>query len=166
MTFHRRSVLQQSAGFVGWLLVTFAAAWVGSMASVQAQSFYLALDRPSWAPSADVFGPVWSVLYVLMAVAVWLVWRVCSLRDGRTAFGLYLSQLVLNALWSWVFFVWHQGAGALATIVVLWALIAATMAAFARVRHLAAWLLLPYLAWVSFAAALTLSVWLRNPALL
>ena len=149
---------------LGWLLLVAAAGALGAIASLDAPAFYAQLNKPAWAPPAGVFGPVWTVLYVLMAVAAWLVWK--SPGPRAVALGLFVVQLAANALWSWLFFAWHRGALAFIDIVALLALIAATMVAFARVRRLAAWLLLPYLAWVSFATALSYSVWQRNPHLL
>jgi tryptophan-rich sensory protein len=105
---------------------------------------------------------VWTVLYAFMGVAAWLVWR----RRAYGPIALFVVQLALNALWTWLFFAWRQGAASFVAIVVLWLLIAATMAAFWRVRRAAAALLAPYLAWVGFAAALTYAVWQRNPGLL
>lgn len=148
------------------LAVTFLAAAAGGLASVDAAAFYSQLARPDWAPPGWLFGPVWSVLYVLMAVAAWLVWRAAGLARARTPLALFVAQLAANALWSWLFFAWRLGALAFAEVLVLWALVAATIAAFWRVRSLAALLLVPYLAWVTFAAALTYSVWRRNPQLL
>lgn len=149
-----------------WILLCAAAGAIGGIASANAPEFYAALDKPSWAPPPGVFGPVWSVLYLLMAVSAWLVWRERGWARARGALGLFVLQLALNTIWSWLFFAWHRGALAFIDIVALLALIAATMVAFARVRRLAAWLLLPYLAWVSFATALSYSVWQRNPHLL
>lgn len=158
---------KQFLGLVGWFIVSFAAAVVGAVASIQAASFYGQLVQPSWAPPSSVFGPAWSVLYALMAIAVWLVWRSGGRgRAYRTALSLFVVQLALNALWSWLFFAWHQGAWAFADIVVLWILIAATLIAFWRVRPLAGALLIPYLLWVSFALALNYSVWQLNPQIL
>ena len=156
--------LSQLAGLLGWLLVAFAAGGVGAIASVDAASFYAQLSRPSWAPPAWVFGPVWSTLYALMGIAAWLVWR--SPGSTRLALGLFCAQLAANALWSWLFFAWHQGALAVVEVFVLVALIAATVAVFWRTSPLAAMLLLPYLAWVSFASVLTWAVWKGNPGLL
>jgi benzodiazapine receptor len=102
----------------------------------------------------------------MMAVAAWLVWRERGWARARVALGLFVLQLALNALWSWLFFGWHRGALAFADIVVLLALIVATVVSFAQIRTAAAWLLAPYLAWVSFATALCFSVWQRNPQLL
>jgi tryptophan-rich sensory protein len=160
------SLKRQSLGLAGWLAATFAAGGVGAMASARAASFYGQLAQPVWAPPAWLFGPVWSVLYVLMAVAAWRVWRQHGFSGAATALRLYAVQLVANALWTWLFFVLHLGALSLAEIVVLWLLIAATIAAFWPLQRLAALLLLPYLVWVSFASALTLSLWRLNPAVL
>jgi tryptophan-rich sensory protein len=113
-----------------------------------------------------LFGPVWTVLYLLMAIAAWLVWRERSFDETRVALSLYMVQLVANALWTWLFFAWRQGAAAFGEVLVLWLLVAATALFFWRIRPIAAALLVPYLAWVTFAAALTFAVWQRNPALL
>lgn len=149
-----------------WVALCATAGAIGAIASANAPEFYAALAKPSWAPPAGVFGPVWTLLYMAMAVAAWLVWRERGWARARGALGLFVLQLALNALWSWLFFGWHLGALAFADILVLLLLIVATMAAFARIRRLAAWLLVPYLAWVIFAAALNYSVWQRNPQLL
>ena len=147
----------------GWIALSLAAGAVGAVASVDAREFYAALERPAWAPPGWLFGPVWTALYVLMGIAAWLVWRAPPTPSRRTGLVLFVLQLVLNALWSWIFFRWRSGAGSFADIVVLWALIVAVIVCFARVRPLAAWLLAPYLGWVTFAMALTWSVWQRNP---
>jgi len=162
----RFPVSQQMAGLAGWIAVTAVAATVGTIASVDAGAFYAQLQRPTWAPPASWFGPVWTTLFVLMAIAAWRVWRVDGFAPARRALTLYLVQLGLNALWSWLFFGWHRGALAMLDIVVLWLAIVATMRSFARRDGLAAWLLAPYLAWVSFAAALNFAVWRMNPQLL
>ena len=156
----------QIIGLAGWLVASFFAAAIGAVASIQASSFYLQLARPEWAPPAGVFGPVWTVLYVLMAIAAWLVWRVGGLRFARTALTLFLVQLAVNALWSWLFFGWHWGGLAFVDIGLLWVLIIATLIAFWRIRPLAGALLIPYLLWVSFALALNYSVWQLNPQVL
>lgn len=162
----RNSTRSQLIGLVGWLALTFVAAAAGAIASRDAPVFYAQLAKPDWAPPAWLFGPVWSVLYLLMGVAAWLVWRARPSPGVDGALGLYLVQLVLNALWSWLFFGWRQGALAMVDVVLLLALVAVTAAAFLRIRPLAAGLLLPYLAWVGFASALTWAVWQRNPGLL
>ena len=152
--------------FLGWLIVAFIAAAVGGIASMDAASFYAALARPAWAPPASVFGPVWTVLYALMGVASWLVWRESGAMLRKPALGVYVVQLIANALWSWLFFYWKSGALAFAEVLLLLALIVLTVAMFWRVRRLAALLLLPYLAWVAFASALTWSVWRANEGVL
>ena len=156
----------QIVGLVGWLIVSFIAAAIGGAASVQAGPLYSQLVRPDWAPPPSIFGPVWTVLYALMGIAAWLVWRVGGFRAARSALTLFLLQLALNALWSWLFFGWHRGALAFAEILLLWGLIVATLIAFWRIRPLAGALLIPYLLWVSFAAALNYSVWQLNPRIL
>jgi len=153
-------------GLIGWLVVTFAAAAIGSIASLRAPEFYAQLSRPSWSPPAAVFGPVWTFLYLLMAIAAWLVWRERGLAGARNALTLFIVQLVANALWSWLFFGWRLGTLAAIEVVVLVGLVAATLLAFWRIRPLAGALLLPYLAWVTFATTLTISVVRRNPDLL
>ncbi|MEO7938036.1 MAG: TspO/MBR family protein [Burkholderiaceae bacterium] len=160
------SPLRQAIGLAGWLLLCFAAAGLGGLASVQAGSFYLDLARPGWAPPAWLFGPVWSVLYLLMGVAAWLVWRQKRRVSTRAALTVFVVQLVANALWTWLFFAWHLGALAFAEVLLLWILILTTLLLFRSVNRLAAALLLPYLAWVSFAAALNFSLWQLNPAVL
>jgi tryptophan-rich sensory protein len=157
------STKRQIVGLVGWLAIVFAAAAIGAAASVQAGPFYSSLIRPSWAPPSSVFGPVWTALYALMGLAAWLVWRQGGLCAAWSALSLFLVQLAANALWSWLFFRWHRGSLAFADIVLLWVLILATIISFWRIKHLAGALLLPYLLWVSFAAALNFSVWRLNP---
>ena len=154
------------AGLSGWVLVTFLAAALGARASVSAASFYATLALPAWAPPASLFGPVWTLLYALMALAAYLVWRERGWRAAAPALLLYLTQLGINTLWSWLFFGWKQGALAFADILLLLVLIVATVVAFHRVRPAAAWLLLPYLAWVAFASALNFAVWQANPGVL
>jgi tryptophan-rich sensory protein len=149
-------------GLIGWLLVSLAAGAAGALATRHAREFYAGLVKPSWAPPGWLFGPVWTTLYVLMGIAAWLVWRRAGWAGAAVALSLFLGQLVCNALWSWFFFTWRRGALAFADIVVLVVLIVATLVAFARVHRGAAALLVPYLAWVSFATALTLSVWRAN----
>jgi len=158
---------QQILGFIGWILISFVAAGIGAIASIHAKTFYSEqLILPQWAPPANIFGPVWTVLYTLMGISAWLVWRSGGFRSNKAALALFVSQLAINALWSWLFFAWHRGALALADILVLWLLIAAVIVAFWRIRPLAGALLVPYLLWVSFATALNYSVWQLNPAVL
>lgn len=158
----RRSIL----GLLAWLALLAAAAMLGSLASLEAPAFYRMLTRPDWAPPAWLFGPAWTLLYAMMAVAAWLVWREGAAQAVSTALTLFMVQLGLNVLWSWLFFAWRLGAWSVVEIALLWCSIVATIFAFWRVRPLAAALLLPYLAWVKFAAALNFTVWRLNPSLL
>jgi tryptophan-rich sensory protein len=141
-----------------------AAAALGGLGSRDAPAFYAQLALPAFAPPAGVFGPVWSVLYAMMGVAAWLVAR--EPGNHKRALTLFTAQLAVNVLWSWLFFAWKTGAGAVADILLLDALVLATIAAFWRVRRLAAILLLPYLAWILFATALCIACWRMNPGLL
>lgn len=151
------------SGLAVWLAITLLAAAVARAASLDAGAFYAQLVRPEWAPPAWLFAPVWAMLYVLMAVAAWLAWAVAGFRGARGALSLFVIQLALNALWSWLFFGWHRGALAFTDIVILWVMIVATVIAFWRVRPAAGALLVPYLLWVSFAGVLSYTVWQLNP---
>jgi len=161
-----KSVPVQILGLAGWLLASFTGAAIGGIATLDAGSFYRQLARPGWAPPGWIFGPVWSVLYLLLGIAVWLVWRERGFAGARVALSLFLWQLAVNSLWSWLFFAWNLGALAFGETLLLWALVFATLVSFWRVRPLAGMLLVPYLGWVSFAAVLTYAVWQRNPGLL
>jgi len=146
-------------GLLGFGAVVAAVAVVGSLAVGGGGREYAQLDRPAWAPPAWVFAPVWTVLYAAIAVAGWLVWRRVGLGAPLVP---YAVQLVLNALWTPLFF----GAGAYGPaaveIVLLWLAIGATVVVFHRVHPVAAWLLVPYGAWVTYAAALTIAIWWRT----
>jgi tryptophan-rich sensory protein len=160
------SRLQQFSGFLGWLTLSFLTATLGSIASVQARSFYADLIQPAWAPPGWLFGPIWTLLYLMMAIAAWLVWRRDGFSSARFALIFFVVQLAVNALWSWLFFAWHLGGAAFADILVLIVLIAATMLLFWRHSRIATLLLAPYFFWVCFAAILNFSVWQLNPLLL
>ncbi len=153
-------------GLFAWLLLSVGAAVLGGLASMDAQEFYGQLNRPGWAPPASVFGPVWTVLYLMMGFAAWMVWKERGWSRGRNALILYIVQLAFNALWTWIFFVWHMGAAAFVEILVLWVLIGCTTVAFWRVRAPAGALLVPYWIWVSFASVLTYAMWQGNPQIL
>jgi translocator protein len=158
--------LASVATFAGLLVVTFAAAAAGGVASVSAADFYQSLERPSWAPPPSVFGPVWTLLYLLMTVAIYLVVNSLGWRGSSALLVLYGVQLVANALWTWLFFRWHSGPGALVDILALLVLIVAMAWRFWLVRPVAGTLILPYIAWVSFATALSWAVWRLNPGVL
>ena len=158
--------IADASGLILWFVVCFVAAAIGASASLRAGTFYAQLVRPDWAPPASVFGPVWTVLYAMMAVAAWLVWRRRRLQLAQIGLVFFVFQLALNALWSWLFFGWNLGALSFLEIIVLWASIAATLALFWRVVPLAGVLLIPYLGWVTFAAALNYQIWQLNPSVL
>jgi len=150
----------------GWLLLCYAVATLGALASVNARTFYSALAKPAWAPPGWLFGPAWSVLFTAMACAAWLAWRTSPGAARTRALWLFVAQLACNGLWSWLFFGWQLGGWALAELLVMWVLIAATLLAFWSLRRSAGGLLVPYLAWVSFAGCLNFVLWRMNPGLL
>ncbi|HZH90481.1 MAG TPA: TspO/MBR family protein [Pyrinomonadaceae bacterium] len=143
--------------------VCFAAAAVASSYTAPAiPGWYASLRKPAWNPPNWLFGPVWTLLYLMMAVAAWLVWRERGFAGAGTALALFSLQLILNALWSVIFFGRRNPALALVEIFFLWAAIFATMLAFWRVSHAAGWLMWPYLLWVTFAGFLNLNIWKLN----
>ena len=151
------SIVALTVSLVLTFLAPAAGAWTTS------PDWYSTLAKPSWSPPAWVFGPVWTVLYALMAVSAWLVWREGGWARQRRPLMLYLVQLILNAAWTPLFFGLRQPGLAFAEIVLLWLAILITLLAFMRARPLAAWLFAPYLAWVSFAAVLNFTLWRLNP---
>lgn len=151
--------LRSWLGAAGWVaLCVGGGALIGVFTAGGDSAWYRALNKPSWNPPSDVFAPVWTTLYAMMGVAAWRVWRMGGWARHATALNLFLAQLTLNFGWSILFFSVQTVTGALVDIVVLWALIAATIWSFWRIDRVAAWLLLPYLAWVSFAAALNATI--------
>jgi translocator protein len=159
---------RQIGWLVGLLVTTYAAAGLGSWFTFPAlKSWYPALRRPRWTPPNAVFGPVWTILYTQMAVAAWLVRRGAARpganrRSCDAALGMWALQLVLNVAWSAAFFGRRSPALGLAAIVALWSAIVATAVLAARVSRPAGLLLMPYLAWTSFAAALNFRLWQLN----
>jgi len=157
---------EQVFGLIVWLAITFAAALIGTIASAKAGLFFQQLIRPEWAPPAWLFAPVWTVLYILMGIDAWLVWRLNGFHAARIALSLFIIQLAANALWTWLFFAWRLGSMSFIEIIILWILILCTVIAFWRVWALYGILLLPYLVWVSFASVLTFAIWKLNPLFL
>lgn len=139
-----------------FVLLSFAAAAFGSQFTPG--EWYAALDKPPFNPPSWVFGPVWSLLYLMMAVAAWLVWLRRDTRPVTLALVVWLLQLVLNAIWSWLFFGLERLDLALYEMSALWLGILVCLVLFMRVRRAAGWLLVPYLAWVSFAWVLNFSL--------
>lgn len=143
-----------------WVLAALAAGWIGS--NFMPGEWYASLAKPSWNPPSSVFAPVWTTLYVLMGIAAWLVWREDGFSGARFALSLFIVQLVLNSLWSYLFFGLQRPAFAFVEIIVLWCAILATLVSFWRIRPGAGALLIPYLCWVSFASALNYQLWRLN----
>jgi translocator protein len=146
--------------FVGFVGICFLAATTGAM--FRPGDWYELLRKPAWRPPNWVFPPAWTFLYLTIAVSGWLVWRTSGFAGAAFPFAIYLVQLILNASWSPIFFGMGRPDLAFIEVVMLWLSIIATIAAFHRVNAVAAWLLLPYLAWVTFAAALNLAIWRLN----
>ena len=145
------------------VVVCLLAGAVGGLAtSTSVDTWYPGIAKPSWNPPAAVFGPVWTTLFVMMALSVWLVWRRRAAVDIRPALLLFGAQLFLNICWSVIFFGFRQPGAAFAELVVLWIAIAATVRSFWKISPPAAGLLLPYLGWVSFAALLNFAIWRLN----
>lgn len=155
--------VKSTLGLGGWLVVSLAAGWIGSRYLPDA--WYASLAKPSWTPPGAVFGPVWSVLYVLMAMAAWLVWRRAGFGGAGPALVLFVVQLVLNALWSYLFFGLHRPEIAFFDIVALWLVIMVVMVLFWREHRGAAALMLPYVVWVGFASCLNFAIWRMNAGL-
>jgi len=147
-------------GLVLWILAALAAGWIGSR--FMPGDWYASLAKPSWNPPNTIFGPVWTVLYILMGVSAWLVWRQTGFSGAKGPLTLFIIQLALNALWSYLFFGAHQPMLAFIEIVALAAVILITMLFFWTIRPLAGVLLIPYLAWVLFASALNFQLWQLN----
>lgn len=162
-------LLRGSMNFKRWLplglfiLLAFAAAALGALATqTSVDSWYQTLRKPDWNPPSWIFGPVWTLLYVLMAVATWRAWLVGDTPTARRTVSLYSAQLTLNALWSILFFGMRRPGAALVEIVVLWALLVFILMRYWRIDRLAALLWTPYVAWVTFAAVLNATIWSIN----
>ena len=158
-------------GLSEWLMlglfiaICFTAAGLGSLFTTpEIEGWYARLLKPSWTPPSWVFGPVWSALYLMMAIAAWLVWRGHGFKAAMVPLALFAAQLLFNVLWSILFFGMHRVGLALADILLLWAAILTTLFSFWRVSPWAGALMLPYLLWVSYATALNYSIWMSNRA--
>lgn len=158
----KRNLVQEGIALVVSLSLPFIAGGIGSMFTISSVSrWYVFLDKPVFAPPSWIFGPVWTVLYLLMGIAAFLVWRSKSKYRNR-ALTLYGSQLVLNALWSVIFFGLRSPGWALIEIAFLWALIILTLRYFFRADRIAGYLFVPYLLWVSFALVLNEAIYRLN----
>ena len=146
-----------------FLVICLGTAGLGAVVTdLSVRDWYATLEKPSWNPPNWLFGPVWTTLYIGMAIAAWLVWRQRGLGEGWLPLTLFGIQLTLNAIWSALFFGFRSPGAAFAEIILLWLAILATIIAFARYSTWAAALLIPYLAWVSFATVLNWTLWRMN----
>lgn len=155
-----RTPARPALALVGWAALTFCAAATGVFVSTG--GWYASLVKPSWNPPGWLFGPVWTLLYAMMTVAAWLVWRRGGWRGQKLPLGLYLVQWGLNALWTPLFFGLRQPGIAFAEIVLLAAAVLATLVLFWKVRRTAGLLMTPYALWVTFAAVLNYAIWRLN----
>lgn len=147
----------------GFVLLCLGVGAIGGLATAESvRDWYPTLAKPAWTPPSWLFGPVWTTLYVFMAIAGWLVWKAEASARRTRGLILFGVQLVANALWSPVFFGAREIAGALAIILVIDVAVAAALFTFARVNRLAGGLFVPYLAWVLFATALNFAIWRLN----
>lgn len=146
----------------GFLLLVFASAGLGGwFTSMGVTDWYQSLHKPQWTPPGSLFGPVWTVLYLTIAISAWLIWQVRT-SARKVALTAWAVQMTLNVLWSACFFALKNPVLALLEIVALWLSILATILLFNRLDTRAAWLLVPYLCWVSFAMALNMAIWRLN----
>ena len=153
------SGVRSAAALAACLAATFCAAAVGTLLSFDGVGgWYRTIAKPAWTPPGWLFGPVWTALYGMMAVAAWRVWRRDGLRESRLACVVFTAQLVLNAAWSWIFFGLHRPGVAFAEILLLWALIVVTAALFSVRDRIAGALMAPYALWVAFAAVLNATI--------
>ncbi len=144
----------------GWIAFSFSAAAMGAL--FMPGEWYASLKKPSWNPPGWIFGPVWTALYTMMAVAAWLVWRRGGFAAQRKPLMFFLVQLALNAAWTPLFFGLHWTGVAAVEIILLWVAILVTIRAFHPISRPASRLLWPYLAWVSFATVLNFELWRLN----
>jgi translocator protein len=146
-------------GLLVFLAISMSAGIFGSV--FKPGLWYQHLVKPIWTPPNWIFAPVWTVLYLMMGISSWLVWREKS-RHSAFALAVFLLQLGLNALWSWIFFGAHKVGAALVELSILWIAIVLTIYFFDKVSRLAAYLLLPYVFWVTYAVSLNAGVWCLN----
>lgn len=159
-----RGSLKQYTVLALFLAVCLAAGGLGSVATTRSVAeWYPLLIKPAWNPPSWLFGPVWTLLYILMGLAAWRVWRSAgNFTTARNALLFFLIQLILNVAWSWIFFGLRMPGTAFLELIFLWIAIATTIKAFARIDAAAAWLMSPYIFWVTFAGVLNLNIWILN----
>ncbi len=148
---------------ISCLVLTVGLGGAGGYFTVnEIKSWFVTLNKPSFNPPNYLFGPVWSLLYFLMGISLYLIWQQPPSTQRKQAITIFLIQFALNVSWSFIFFKEHQILWALVDIIVLWLLILITIFSFAKLNKTAAWLLVPYISWVSFATLLNAAIWLLN----
>lgn len=158
-----RTPSRQMMGLAVSVIICYGAALLGNLATMpQIPTWYAGIGKPPWTPPDWVFGPVWALLYAMMAVAAWLIWRKAEWGDGKKPLLWFACQLALNSLWSILFFGLHSPGAAFIEIFFLWLAILMTIRGFWPISKLAAVLMLPYFLWVSFASVLNATIWQMN----
>jgi tryptophan-rich sensory protein len=158
-----KTIKQDWLALALFIALCFSAAFIGSLfTSASVDGWYRTLLKPAWTPPNWIFGPMWTLLYLAMAIAAWLVWQHRAFFKVSAALSLFAVQLVLNAAWSAVFFGLQNPGLAFVNIVLLWGVILVTMINFWRITTASGWLFVPYILWVSFAAALNFAIWRMN----
>lgn len=147
-------------GLIIWIIICFVPAVIGSQFGPG--DWYQSLAKPNWNPPNWIFGPVWTLLYLFMGISVWIIWKDYGLRTAAIPIGFFIAQLILNALWSWFFFGLENVGLAFIDIIALWTLILITMIMFWKLNTWSGVLLVPYIAWVSFATVLNYNIWQLN----
>ncbi|UCC80896.1 MAG: tryptophan-rich sensory protein [Candidatus Zixiibacteriota bacterium] len=151
---------QQIISLIIWIGICFIPAVTGSQFTPG--EWYARLAKPAWTPPGYLFGPVWTSLYTMMEIAAWLLWKGVGLSGAKIAFILFFGQLILNGMWSWLFFGMHKPGLAFIELCLLWILILATLIAFWKLYQPSGILLIPCTIWVSFATILNFSIWFLN----
>lgn len=161
----KRSTIYKTGGLIFWIGFCYVVAWFGAMVSpgIASPEWYNTLNKPSWNPPNWVFGPVWTTLYTMMGIAAWLVWKKFGFQKAKPALIAFLIQLILNGIWSQLFFGLKAPGWAFLEIFFLLAAILLTTVLFSKKVKAAAWLMVPYILWVSFAAFLNGTIWWINP---
>jgi translocator protein len=159
-----RELLINIAGLIFWLGICYLTAWIGAQISpgIGPSGWYESLSKPAWNPPAWLFGPVWTILYTMMGIAAWIIWKRHGFHGAKIALIFFVIQLVLNGAWSWIFFGARSPGWAFIEILFLLSAIGITAFLFQKKSKPAGWLMVPYILWVSFAAALNGAIWWMN----
>lgn len=160
----KRSILSKTFGLIFWIGICYLVAWISAQVSpgIAPADWYNTLNKPSWNPPSWLFGPVWTTLYTLMGIAAWLVWKRFGFQQAKFALTAFIIQLLLNGLWSQLFFGMNSTGWAFLEIFFLLAAILLTTVLFSKKVKTAAWLMVPYILWVAFATVLNGTIWWIN----